>query len=168
MYVCIDSSACRLNHTSYDKKTAVVSNFRSSGYETKREQLTEVWEASDRKLGREKDAQKHCARLLGTQFSHVACHVRKASKEQKSAKTDVFSPFLAMGGVRERSERAPGGGPGRVRERSEKCFERLRCRLISAVCPNRARDLKTCVNRPRSEPISGQNWQIAVIFCRFK
>ena len=89
-----------------------------------------------------KDAQKHCARLLGTQFSHVAFHVRKASKEQKSAKTDVVSPFLATGGVRERSERAPGGGPGRVREGSEKCFERLRCRIISVVCPNRARDFK--------------------------
>ena len=86
---------------------------------------------------------KNIARVCSERsFSHVAFHVRKASKEQKSAKTDVFSPFLATGGVRERSERAPGGGPGRVREGSEKCFERLRCRLISVVCPNRARELK--------------------------
>ena len=116
MYVCIDSSARRPNHTLYDKKTAVVSNFRSSGYEAKREQLTEVWEVSERKLGREKTL-KNIARVCSERsFSHVAFHVRKASKEQKSAKTDVFSPFLATGGVRERSERAPGGGPGRARE----------------------------------------------------
>ena len=86
---------------------------------------------------------KNIARVCSERsFSQVACHVRKASKEQKSAKIGVFSPFLAMGGVRERSERAPGGGPGRAREGSEKCFERLRCRLISAVCPNRARAFK--------------------------
>ena len=66
---------------------------------------------------------KNIARVCSERsFSHVAFHVRKASKEQKSAKTGVFSPFLAMGGVRERSKRAPGGGPGRVRERSEKVF----------------------------------------------
>ena len=164
MYVCIYSSARRPNHTSYDKKTAVVSSFRSSGYATKREQLTEVWEVSERNLGREKTL-KNIARVCSERsFSHAAFHVRKASTEQKPAKNDVFSPFLSTGGVRERSERAPGGGPGRVRERSEKCFERLRCRLISVVCPNRARELKKCVNRPRSEPISGQNWQIIVSF----
>ena len=54
MYVCIDSSVRRPNHTSYDKKTAVVSNFRRSGYETKREQLTEVWEVAERNVGRER------------------------------------------------------------------------------------------------------------------
>ena len=59
-----------------------------------------------------------------------------------TGKNNVFSPFLSTGGVRDRSERAPGGGPRRVREGSEKCFERLRCRLISVVCPNRARELK--------------------------
>ena len=87
---------------------------------------------------------KNIARVCSERsFSHVAFHVRKASKEQKSAKIGVFSPFLAMGGVRERSERAPGGGPGRVREGSEKCFERLRCRLISVVSPNRPRESKS-------------------------
>ena len=106
---------------------------------------------------------KNIARVCSKRsFSQVACHVRKASKEQKSAKIGLFSPFLAMGGVRERSKRAPGGGPGRVRKGSEKCFERLRCRLISVICPNRARDLKKSVNRARSEPILGHNWQITV------
>ena len=142
MYVCIDSSDRRPNHTSYYKKTAVVSNFRSSGYATKREQLTEVWEVSERNLGREKTL-KNIARVCSERsFFHVAFHVCKASKEQKLAKTGVFSPFLAMGGVRERSKRAPGCGPGRGRKGSEKCFERLRCRLISVICPNRARELK--------------------------
>ena len=94
---------------------------------------------------------KNIARVCSERsFSHVAFHVCKASKEQKSAKIGVFSPFLAMGGVRERSKRAPGGGPGRVRKGSEKCFERLRCRLISVVCPNRARELKK-VREPLEE-----------------
>ena len=89
---------------------------------------------------------KNIARVCSERsFSHVAFHVRKASKEQKPAQIGVFSPFLAMGGVRERSKRAPGGGPGRARKGSEKCFERLRCRLISVVCPNRARELKKSV-----------------------
>ena len=168
MYVCIDSSARRPNHTSYYKKTAVVSNFRSSGYETKREQLTEVWEVSEKKTWARKDAQKHCARLLGTQFFAGCMSCAQGFQRATVCKNGVFSPFLAMGGVRERSERAPGGSPGRAREGSEKCFERLRCRLISAVCPNRARDFKKCVNRLRSEPISGQNRQITVSFWRFR
>ena len=49
-------------------------------------------------------------------FSHVAFHVRKASKEQKSAKIDVFSPFLSTGGsgIGPRGPReAVRGGPGR-------------------------------------------------------
>ena len=141
MYVCIDSSARRPNHTSYDKKTAVVNNFRSSGYETKREQLTEVWEASDRKFGREKDAPK-IARVC-SERSFRTLHVMCARPpKSKNLQKRCVSPFLSTGGVRERSERAPGGGPGKAREGSEKCFERLRCRLISVVCPNRARDLK--------------------------
>ena len=164
MYVCIDSSARRPNHTSYDKKTAVVSNFRSSGYETKREQLTEVWEVSDRKLGREKDAQKHCARLLGTQFFARCISRAQGLRRAKVCKIGVFSPFLAMGGVRERSERAPGGGPGRVREGSEKCFERLRCRLISVVCPNRARELKK-VCEPLEE--CADFWPELANYCQF-
>ena len=84
---------------------------------------------------------KNIARVCSERnFSHVAFHACKASNEQKPAKDDVFSPFLSTGEVRKRSERAPGGGPGKVREKSEKCFERLRCRLISVICPNRARD----------------------------
>ena len=39
------------------------------------------------------------------------------------------------------------------------CFERLGYRLISVVCPNRARVFfKKQANRERSDPISGQNW----------
>ena len=117
-YVCIDSSARRPNHTSYDKKTAVVSNFRSSGYATKCEQLTEVWEVSERNLGRERTLKKHCARLLGAHFSHVALHVRKASKEQKPEQNDVFFAVSVNGrgpgSVREGPGRRSGEGPERV------------------------------------------------------
>ena len=140
MYVCIDSSARRPNHTSYDKKTALVSNFRSSGCATKREQLTEVWEVSERNVGRERRSKtlRASARNAVFRTSHFMC--ARPPKSKNLQKIVVFSPFLSTGGVRERSEKAPGGGPGRVREGSEKCFERLRCRLISAVCPNRARE----------------------------
>ena len=120
MYVCIDSSARRPNHTSYDKKTAVVSNFRSSGYETKREQLTEVWEVSDRKLGREKDAQKHCARLLGTQFfaRRISCSqgLHRAKTCKKRCVFAVSVNGRGPGAVREGPGRRSGEGPGGVRK----------------------------------------------------
>ena len=116
MYVCIDSSARRPNHTLYDKKTAVVSNFRSSGYATKREQLTEVWEVSDRKLGREKDAQKHCARLLGTQFFARCISCAQGTQRAKVCKNwcvfAVSGNGRGPGAVREGPGRRSGEGPG--------------------------------------------------------
>ena len=110
MYVCIDSSARRPNHTSYDKKTAVVSNFRSSGYATKREQLTEVWAVFERNLGRKKTL-KNIARVCSERnfrTSHFMC--ARPPKSKNLQKMKCFRRFCQ----REGSGIGPRGPRGAV------------------------------------------------------
>ena len=107
---------------------------------------------------------KNIARVCSERsFSHVALHVRKASKEQKSAKKlvcfAVSGNGRGPGAVREGPGRRSGEGPERVRKVLRTASMSSYIRHMSE---SRPRIKNTCVNRVGSEPMSGQNWQITV------
>ena len=160
LYVCIDSSARRPNHTLYDKKTAVVSNFRSSGYEAKREQLTEVWEVSERNLGRKRSSKtlRASARNAVFRTSHFMCARRPKSKLMYFRR---FWQREGSGSGPTGPREAVRGGSGRGPTNALNGFDVVLYPSYVRIGPA---TLKKCVNRSMSGPISGQNWQITVSF----
>ena len=149
MYVCIDSSARRPNHTSYNDETTSASNYRRSGkYPRVSEEVSE--QVSGRGLGGvgrgPKREKKPCASVPGAFFARGflnVCYATQDTKRLKSKKIDcVFVVFWSLeasesrpGAAREGLGRGSGRGPGGVREGSEKCFKRLRSRLMSESGP---------------------------------
>ena len=96
---------------------------------------------------------KHLARVCsGRVFARGILNVRYATqdtKRLKSKKNIVFSSFSGrwrrLRGVRERPERGSGGGPGGVREGSERGPRSALNGSEVVLCPNRARELnKVC------------------------